>query len=64
VPGGQRGTAEFLLDRGADLNWVGYDELTPIDAARRERADDTLVVWLEEHGALSTTEVRRLEESS
>jgi uncharacterized protein len=62
--GGQRGTAEFLLDRGADLNWVGYDELTPIDAARRERADDTLVVWLEEHGALSTTEVRRLEESS
>jgi uncharacterized protein len=60
--GGQRGTAEFLLDRGANLNWVGYDELTPIDAARREHADDTFVVWLEEHGALSTTEVRRLEE--
>ena len=55
--GGRRETAEFLLDRGADLNWVGYDELTPIDAARREHADD-LVVWLEARGARSTGEVR------
>ena len=32
--GGQRGTAAYLLERGADLNWIGHDGLTPIDAAR------------------------------
>ncbi|HTB13749.1 MAG TPA: ankyrin repeat domain-containing protein [Bryobacteraceae bacterium] len=44
--GGQRGTAEYLLARGADLNWVGHDGLTPIDAARRSKAYD-VVAWLE-----------------
>jgi len=43
--GGQRGAAEYLLARGADLNWVGYDGLTPLDAARRCGAGD-LVEWL------------------
>src|SRR5262245_46250805 len=61
--GGQRNTAEYLLDRGADINWVGYDELTPIDAARREHAD-ALVGWLAERGARSTTEVRGSEDST
>ena len=27
--GGQREAAEYLLDRGADLNWIGWDDLTP-----------------------------------
>jgi hypothetical protein len=31
--GGQRQVAEILLRRGAD--WVGWDELTSLDAARR-----------------------------
>lgn len=50
--GGHITTAEVLLDHGADLNWVGYDGLTPLDTARR--ADATAVAeWLAEHGATS-----------
>jgi ankyrin repeat protein len=43
--GGQRGTAEYLLARGADPNWVGWDKLTPREAARRSGAGE-LVKWL------------------
>jgi ankyrin repeat protein len=55
--GGQRITAEYLLDRGADLNWIGHDHLTPLDAARRSNADD-VVAWLLGRGARSKDEVR------
>lgn len=48
--GGQRGTAEYLLKHGADLNWVGYDGLTPLDIARRSDAND-VVEWLLRVGA-------------
>ncbi|MEU5943896.1 hypothetical protein ABZ807_33215 [Micromonospora sp. NPDC047548] len=27
--GGQQPAADYLLDRGAELNWIGYDKLTP-----------------------------------
>ena len=37
--GGQFTTAELLLDRGADINWIGFDGLTPLDAARRSGAN-------------------------
>jgi ankyrin repeat protein len=50
--GGQRLTAEYLLSRGADLNWVGYDKLTPFDAAARAGAED-VVEWLRARGAKS-----------
>jgi uncharacterized protein len=53
--GGQRETAEYLLDRGADRDWVGYDELTPLDAARRSGASE-LVEWLRGRGARSAEE--------
>jgi ankyrin repeat protein len=53
--GGQRETAEYLLDRGADRDWVGYDELTPLDAARRSGASE-LVEWLCGRGARSAEE--------
>jgi hypothetical protein len=43
--GGQRQTAAYLLDRGADINWTGHDGLTPLQAAHRARADH-LVNWL------------------
>jgi len=43
--GGQRNAAEYLVERGADLNWVGYDGLTPLDAATRTGASE-LVEWL------------------
>jgi ankyrin repeat protein len=48
--GGQRGTAEFLLERGADINWVAFwDGTTALDAARRSGFDD-LADWLVGHG--------------
>jgi len=55
--GGQRGPADYLLSRGADLNWVGYDGLTPIDAASRSGAAE-LVEWLRSQGAKSAKELR------
>ena len=53
--GGQLAAAQYLLARGADLNWVGYDDLTPLDAATRSRAAE-LISWLGEHGARSGRE--------
>jgi uncharacterized protein len=44
--GGQRRAAAYLLECGAELNWIStWDELTPLDAARRSGADE-LVGWL------------------
>lgn len=53
--GGQQATAAYLLERGADIDWVGYDDLTPLDAARREGAHD-VVEWLGSRGATSAAE--------
>ncbi|MFG1697114.1 hypothetical protein [Nonomuraea sp. NPDC049309] len=50
--GGQREAAEFFLAHGGDINWIGYDRLTPLDAARRRGAEQ-LAVWLVEHGGRS-----------
>ncbi len=54
--GGQRDAAEYLLDRGADINWVGFDKLTPIDAARRSSAEE-LGAWLRTRGGKSAEEL-------
>jgi uncharacterized protein len=55
--GGQRSSAEYLLDRGADLNWIPFwERLTPLDAARRSEAEQ-LVAWLLDRGAKSAGEV-------
>jgi ketosteroid isomerase-like protein len=51
--GGQRDSAEFLLDAGADINWAGYDGLTPLGAAERSEADE-LASWLRARGARTT----------
>lgn len=50
--GGQQAAAAYLLDRGANLNWIGYNHLTPLDAASRSRANE-LVEWLQSRGAKS-----------
>lgn len=55
--GAQRESAEYLLRRGAQMNWVGYDRLTPLDAARRAGAKP-LVEWLHEQGAKSAKELK------
>ena len=54
--GGQRETADLLLRHGADVNWVGWDDLTALGAARRSGADH-LIDWLRERGALTTAEL-------
>jgi len=49
--GGHLETAVLLLEAGADMNWLGWDALTPLGAAERAGAVD-LVGWLHEHGAV------------
>ena len=53
--GGQRGAAEYLFARGADVNWIGHDRLSPLDAARRSGAEE-LVTWLRSQGAVSASQ--------
>ena len=55
--GGQQRAAEYLLDRGADLNWIPYWEpLTPLDAAERSNAGE-LAAWLRARGARPASEL-------
>ena len=53
--GGQLDTAAYLLDHWAELNWVGWDGLTPLDAALRNGATE-VVEWLRGLGATSAVE--------
>jgi ankyrin repeat protein len=56
--GGQQAVAEYLIERGAELNWIStWDDLTPLDAAARSEAR-ALVGWLRSRGAKSTAELR------
>ena len=54
--GGQRRAAEYLLSRGADLNWVpDYASGTPLDAASgRGTRQENVISWLRDMGASST----------
>jgi uncharacterized protein len=54
--GGQREAAEYLLAQGADLNWVGWDDLTPLDIAANSNAS-ALVEWLRMTGAKSAQDL-------
>ncbi len=59
--GAQQPAAEYLLARGADINWIGHGDMTPLDVARREDAGRRVgpaaaadfVSWLEARGAKS-----------
>jgi hypothetical protein len=42
--GGQITAAQYLQRRGADINWLGWDELTALDAARRSDASEVVRV--------------------
>jgi hypothetical protein len=55
--GAQRRTAEYLLSRGADLNWVpDYAKGTPLDAAKGDGTRRRNVIqWLQGLGARSST---------
>ncbi|MEW1929730.1 ankyrin repeat domain-containing protein [Streptomyces sp. NPDC088360] len=48
--GGHLPTAQRLLRQGADVNWIGFDDMTPLDIARAQDADD-MVQWLLTQGA-------------
>lgn len=49
--GGQLPAAEFLLDRGADINWLPHwENLTPVQAAERHGFED-MARWLRVRGA-------------
>jgi ankyrin repeat protein len=54
--GGQRRVAEYLLAKGADINWVpDYTKHTPLDSAGGlDTRRDTFVTWLRDLGARST----------
>lgn len=55
--GGRRDAAEYLLDRGADVNWLApWEPMTPLDAAERGEYDE-LAAWLKARGAKSAVEV-------
>jgi len=59
--GGQRRAAEYLLSRGADLNWEpDYAQGTPLDAASGlTTRQENVISWLRELGARSSrTETR------
>ncbi|WP_330333964.1 ankyrin repeat domain-containing protein [Streptomyces sp. NBC_00536] len=51
--GGSLAAARYLLAHGADLDWIGYDGLTPLDIARSQDADGAreVTAWLLERGA-------------
>jgi hypothetical protein len=54
--GGQQETAEYLLDQGANLNWIGYDRKTPLQVAQEGGVED-LVIWLRSRGAKLAAEL-------
>jgi ankyrin repeat protein len=55
--GGQRRAAEYLLSRGADLNWEpDYAQGTPLDAAGGlGTRQENVLSWLRERGARSAS---------
>jgi ankyrin repeat protein len=55
--GGQQAAAAYLLERGAQINWMpDWEPLTPLDAAHRSKSAD-LVAWLREHDGRSANEI-------
>ncbi|NIJ54692.1 ankyrin repeat domain-containing protein [Dyadobacter arcticus] len=55
--GGQKLASAFLLEQGANINWIpDWESLSPLDAAEREGAKD-LVDWLRSQGAKSAKEL-------
>jgi uncharacterized protein len=55
--GGHQHVAAFLVEHGADPNWIGWDDLTALDVAERSEATD-VVEWLRSLGAKRANELR------
>lgn len=54
--GGKLSTAQHLLSRGADIDWIGYDRLTPLDIALTGEHTE-LIAWLKGSGAHTGAEL-------
>ena len=50
--GGHLETVQYLIEKGADRNWIGWDHLAPLDCARQS-GNTQLIAWLEGRGAKS-----------
>ena len=48
--GGHLETVQFLAGKGANINWVGWDKLAPLDGAVQSRNAE-LMAWLLQQGA-------------
>ena len=55
--GGQLAAAQYLVDHGADINWIGWDDKTPLDLVEKS-AQPELSEWLRTHGAKGAKELR------
>jgi uncharacterized protein len=56
--GGRQDCAAYLLDRGAEINWVPpWEDHTPLDVAARGGADG-VVAWLRERGGRHFAELK------
>lgn len=53
--GGQLESARYLLTQGANLNWVGHNQQTPLDAAVNQ-GNKAVLTWLRAEGAASHKE--------
>jgi hypothetical protein len=49
--GGQLEAARYLLSQGADRNWVGHDQLTPLGVAVRNQ-QQSIIAWLSAEGGV------------
>jgi hypothetical protein len=47
---GQLQAAQYLTAKGANINWVGWDNISPLDGAHHSGNQD-LVAWLQNQGA-------------
>jgi uncharacterized protein len=56
VNGGQRAAAEFLIDRGGDVNWIGWDGMTCLDLAM-SNGNEVLADWLMSRRAKLASEI-------
>ena len=54
--GGQLQTAQYLTGKGANINWVGWDKIAPLDGAQQSGNQD-LVAWLRNQGAKPAREL-------
>lgn len=54
--GNQREATGYLIERGGDVNWIGWDDYTCLDVAVAN-GDERLARWLRDRGAKSAAEI-------